>query len=62
VGYHALRHSFATRCAEFHVDTVTISRLLGHSSSKITEETYIDTLLEQRFAAVRKLDRLALAA
>lgn len=62
MGYHALRHSFATRCAELHVNTVTISRLLGHSSSRITEETYIDTLMEQRFAAVHRLDELALAA
>ena len=58
IGYHALRHSFATRCAELNVDTMTISRLLGHSSSKTTEKTYIDSLMEQRFAAVCRLDEL----
>ena len=62
VGYHALRHSFATRCAELHVDTATISGLLGHSSVRTTEETYIHSLMEQRFKAVYKLDGLALAA
>jgi len=59
VGYHALRHSFATRCMEQGVRTAVISELLGHSSSKITEETYIHALMEQRFAAVYKLDELA---
>jgi integrase len=62
VGYHALRHSFATRCAELHVDTATISGLLGHSSIRTTEETYIHSLMEQRFNAVYRLDALALAA
>ena len=61
-GYHALRHSFATRCAELHVDTATISRLLGHSSVRTAEETYVHSLMEQRFKAVYKLDELALAA
>ena len=62
VGYHALRHTFATRCAELNVDTATISGLLGHSSIRTTEETYIHSLMEQRFKAVCKLGRLALAA
>jgi len=62
VGYHALRHTFATRCAELNVDTATISGLLGHSSIRTTEETYIHSLMEQRFKAVHKLGELALAA
>jgi len=62
VGYHALRHSFATRCAEQGVDAATIGELLGHSSSKTAEEVYIHSLMEQRFKAVYMLDSLALAA
>jgi len=61
-GYHTLRHTFATRCAELNVDTATISGLLGHASIRTTEETYIHSLLEQRFAAVHKLEGLALVA
>jgi len=61
-GYHTLRHTFATRCAELNVDIMTISGLLGHSSIRTTEKTYIHSLLEQRFAAVHKLEGLALAA
>jgi integrase len=58
VGYHALRHSFATRCVELNVDIATISKLLGHASVKLTADTYIDSFMEQRFAATRKLDEL----
>jgi integrase len=62
VGFHALRHSFATRCMELNVDVATISKLLGHSSAKLTLDIYTDSLLEQRRAAVHKLDGLAAAA
>ena len=58
VGYHALRHSFATRCAELNVDAATIGELLGHSSGKIAQDVYIHSLMEQRFKAVYRLDGL----
>jgi len=61
VGFHALRHSFATRCMELNVDVATISKLLGHSSVKLTLDIYTDSLLEQQYAAVNKLDGLAAA-
>jgi len=61
VGFHALRHSFATRCMELNVDVATISKLLGHSSAKLTLDVYTDSLIEHRRAAVCKLDRLAAA-
>ena len=34
--FHALRHTFATRCIEVGCDAKTLSELLGHSSVKIT--------------------------
>jgi integrase len=61
VGFHALRHSFATRCMELNVDVATISKLLGHSSAKLTLDIYTDSLLEHRRAAVNRLDQLAVA-
>lgn len=56
--YHALRHTFATRCIESGVDVATLSRLLGHSSAKTTLDVYTDSMLEQRILAVNKLDQL----
>ena len=61
VGFHALRHSFATRCMELNVDVATISKLLGHSSAKLTLDIYTDSMMEHRRAAVCKLDGLAAA-
>ena len=61
IGFHALRHSFATRCMELNVDVVTISKLLGHSSAKLTLDVYTDSLFEHRRAAISKLSGLAVA-
>jgi integrase len=60
VHFHALRHSFATRCIERGVDIATVSQLLGHASVKMTLDVYADSTVEQKAAAVRKLDRLRL--
>jgi integrase len=43
------------------VDVATVSKLLGHSSAKLTLDIYTDSLLEHRRAAVCKLDWLAAA-
>lgn len=39
--FHALRHTFATRCIENGFDPKTLSEILGHSSVKITLERYV---------------------
>lgn len=39
--YHALRHSFATRCIELSFDIKTLSTILGHSSVNITLNRYV---------------------
>ncbi|MEQ7297242.1 tyrosine-type recombinase/integrase [Enterococcus avium] len=44
--FHSLRHTFATRCLENGVDVASISRLLGHSSVKMTLDTYTDSMME----------------
>jgi len=56
--FHALRHTFATRCVENGVDIASVSRLLGHSSIKMTLDTYTDSMMEKRREAVQKLDYL----
>lgn len=57
IGPHVLRHNFATKLLTVSkADLVTISRLLGHSSSKVTENFYINISTEEKLKAVKSLD------
>ena len=40
-GFHALRHTFATRCIEIGMDPKTLSEILGHSDVKVTLSLYV---------------------
>ncbi len=40
-GFHALRHTFATRCIEVGMDPKTLSEILGHSDVKVTLSLYV---------------------
>jgi len=48
VNFHALRHTFATRCVESGMDVKSLSELLGHSNVGITLNTYVHSSLEQK--------------
>lgn len=39
---HCLRNNFAKRCLMNGMDIYTLSKILGHSSVKVTEEAYLD--------------------
>lgn len=39
---HCLRNNFAKRCLMNGMDVYTLSKLLGHSSVRVTEEAYLD--------------------
>ncbi|WP_207695300.1 site-specific integrase [Enterococcus sp. DIV0212c] len=58
IHFHALRHTFATRCLENGADITSLSRLLGHTSVKMTLDTYTDSMLENRRAAISAVDCL----
>jgi len=58
VHFHALRHTFATRFMELGIDVTTLSRILGHSSVKMTLDVYTDSLIEHKKYAMYKLDTL----
>ncbi len=53
---HALRHTFASNLINAGVDIKVVSQLLGHSSVKITYDTYVHTDLSRAFSAVTKLE------
>ena len=46
--YHALRHTFATRCVELGFDVKSLSELLGHSTVSMTMDRYVHPTLEHK--------------
>jgi integrase len=57
VNFHALRHTFATRCVEGGMDIKTLSEILGHSNVGITLNTYVHSSLELKKRQVEKVER-----
>lgn len=53
---HSFRHTFATNLIEAGVDVKVVSQLLGHSSVKITYDTYVHPQLNHAVEAVNLLD------
>ncbi|WP_321386779.1 site-specific integrase [uncultured Enterococcus sp.] len=56
--FHTLRHTFATRCIENNIDVSSLSKLLGHTSVKLTLDTYTDSLWKKRKEAMETIDSL----
>lgn len=44
--FHALRHTFATRCIELGFDIKSLSEILGHASVNITLNRYVHPSME----------------
>lgn len=55
--FHALRHSFATRCIESNCDYKTVSVLLGHSNISTTLNLYVHPDMEQKKKCIDKMFR-----
>lgn len=47
-GFHALRHTFATRALEYGMDVKTLSEILGHKSATVTLNRYVHSLMEHK--------------
>lgn len=56
--YHALRHTFATRCIELGFDIKSLSEILGHASVNITMNRYVHPSLELKKKNMQKLSSL----
>ena len=54
---HCLRHTFATRCVEAGMDYKTLQELMGHSSIRITMDTYVHIDNESKREGIEKLEK-----
>lgn len=59
VNFHALRHTFATRCVEAGVDVKSLSEILGHANVSITLNTYVHSSMEMKRNQLEKLTTLS---
>lgn len=57
-GFHALRHTFATRAIECGMDVKTLSEILGHKNSTITLNHYAHSLMEHKTEMMNRLGKL----
>ena len=57
-GFHALRHTFATRALECGMDVKTLSELLGHANANTTLNRYVHSLLEHKQDMMNRLGKL----
>lgn len=57
-GFHALRHTFATRAIECGMDVKTLSEILGHKNATITLNRYAHSLMEHKRDMMNKLGKL----
>ena len=53
--FHALRHTFATRCVEVGFELKSLSEILGHANVNITLNRYVHSSLELKSINMNKL-------
>lgn len=57
-GFHALRHTFATRAIECGMDVKSLSEILGHKNPTVTLKTYTHSLMEHKALMMNRLGKL----
>lgn len=57
-GFHALRHTFATRALEIGIDVKTLSEILGHKNASITLARYAHSMPEHKRDMMNKIGAL----
>ena len=58
IRFHALRHSFATRCIESKCDYKTVSVILGHASITTTLDLYVHPGYNEKKRVIDKMARV----
>lgn len=56
--FHAIRHTFATRCVELGFDVKSLSEILGHASVAITMNRYVHPSMALKSENMARLDEL----
>ncbi len=56
-GFHALRHTFATRALECGMDVKTLSEILGHKNPTVTLNRYVHSLMDHKHMMMNRLGR-----
>ena len=59
-GFHALRHTFATRALECGMDIKSLSEILGHKNPNITLNRYVHSFLEHKREMMNRLGKTLL--
>ncbi len=57
-GFHALRHTFATRAIECGMDVRTLSELMGHTDPTVTLRRYAHSMMEHKRMMMNKLGKI----
>ena len=55
VGFHSLRHTFASNALHYGMDIKTLSEILGHSNVSITLNRYSHSMIEQKVKAMNDM-------
>ena len=55
INYHALRHTFATRCIEAGMDVKSLSEMLGHANAAVTLNIYVHSSMDMKRNHIEKL-------
>ena len=53
--FHALRHTFATRCIEVGFELKSLSEILGHANVNITLNRYVHSSFDLKCSNMNKL-------
>lgn len=57
-GFHALRHTFATRALECGMDVKTLSEILGHKNPTVTLNRYVHSLMPHKHEMMNRLGKM----
>lgn len=54
--FHALRHTFATRCVEVGFEIKSLSEILGHATTTLTLDRYVHSSMDLKRSNMKKLE------